>query len=170
MDLRYYLVGAPDSGKSVVTEKLSTKLEIPGTSGWFPGGISEEYAEGLSADYRVELWIAAGRAMYNYGNMIFTHSLLDSLAYASVRCSAALQAAGGDLSPQSVRWLTTLGAISRMAHDWKKDDALFLYLPYSGNDDDSQALDDTLVAAMREYDVAYEVINPEEEPEAWLSN
>jgi hypothetical protein len=168
---RYYFVGVPDIGKYEAAVKLHELVGLPAISGWLP--LEEDQPVGLLADYRTEILVAAHRAVRNDGGLIYTLSLIDSLAYTAVRCSAVSQAAGNELDEQGIRWFSALGIITQMARDWNRDGALFLYIPLRESvvfDDDTRALDETLVAAMREYDVRYKTIDPTEAPETWLSN
>src|ERR687898_525551 len=103
------VVGAPDSGKGAVVDKLHDNTNIPATSGPLPGG---DITLGPLADYRTELWLASGRASMHTKPLIVWHSLIDSAAYTSLRLAGILNYAPDDL--QIRRWSTTLDAVLLM--------------------------------------------------------
>jgi hypothetical protein len=88
----YVLAGAQGTNKLSVAEKLRAFLnEGECVDGCFSTvldpAIQTDYVVGFLADYRDELHLAVTRARKPSRdlNLIFTHSLLDNLAYAGVR-------------------------------------------------------------------------------------
>lgn len=167
----YGIVGAPGTGKEVIAERLSDHLDIPASSGQFPG---QEVLLGLQADYRTELSIAAGRAIWQQlyaaegRDFIFWHTLIDSLAYSYVRFTAMhLSDSVSDMTYG--RWGMVCTSVAMMAEDSRWPD-LFLYIPYRGDDDNSKRIDASLVDALRVYEQKYTCIDPRETPKTWLTS
>lgn len=159
------IVGAPDTGKGDVALKLNESLSIPATSGRLLG---DEILVGPLADYRTELWLAADRAIYDRTkDRIFWHSLIDSMAYVSVRLAGII-----NVDPTNqltiTRWTMTFDMVLLMTQDGYKSDHT-LYLPYKGDDEDSKEIDGGIRATLDSLEIPHKEINPTDEVETWLS-
>jgi hypothetical protein len=118
------------------------------------------------ADYRTELWLASARAMYHGYEGIVWHSLIDSAAYVSLRLAGIINVAPDDL--QIRRWYTTLDVILLMLMDGYNADHT-LYLPYQGDDEDSQDIDGAIRDALATVPIPHKEIDPDDEVDNWLS-
>ena len=123
------LIGAPGSGKTELAEAIKHLHPSFGIGdspqSMVPGGI----AIGQLADYRAESHLATSRIfqeqiMRNNGlNMIYTHSLIDSLAYTSLR-NENMQDGIVDENTKNA-WFVWLGMLMIMGMDSLRADLLF---------------------------------------------
>lgn len=123
----FVLVGAPGTNKLGIANELASDefVERLAVHSFFPPA----YGLGLLADYRTELKIAADRATHLHRvdmPTIYTHSLIDSLAYSLARVD--VQQEFGTLTPsQRDTWSLTMGIIGCMLRDtFKADEIVFL--------------------------------------------
>lgn len=122
--MRIVLAGADGSGKRELVRELNKLFPEFDVSEPDTEAIYAPWAVGSLADYRTELMIATERAAVMAGtNILFTHSLLDSVVYASVRLMLMPQNNVLNLS----RWYHTQIVITHMLRDsWKSDLVFFL--------------------------------------------
>lgn len=91
------------------------------------GFIPPSYGLGMLADYRAELKIAADRATYLHSTempTIYTHSLIDSLAYSLARVDLLVNRGTGTERHRET-WALTMGLIGCMMRDTFKADEIF---------------------------------------------
>lgn len=158
----YTIVGVPGTGKWDIARKLSAKLDID--------TIANRNVEegGFLADYRQELYIATSRALVTFKPRIEFHSLIDSVAYTSLRLSSILNE--NPNSPVLGAWGITFDACLQMLLDGYTDDHLTLFIPYTGDDSDCRDLDEALRATLKTLQIKHQVIDPEAEVDTWISN
>src|SRR5580704_3902524 len=141
--MRIVLVRAPDTGKAKFAEQLNNKYRIPWTRS--PNYFLENLyldipAIGFMADYRTELLLASERAcgMSLEKNMVFTHSVLDNLAYATTIIS--LNITSKIISDQ---WFSCYTIFTNLFHDSFQHD-LVIRFPYKGDDEMMITLENNL--------------------------
>jgi hypothetical protein len=169
----YQLIGAPDTGKQEVAEKLRSFLN----EGECAEGCFDIFSDttnlggdfGYLTDYRLELLVAAERAtrVPSDANKIHTHSLIDSVAYVGLQVKAFLES--DETNPDAIRWSTAFNACLQMLIDSKEPDRVF-YLPYEGDDDKARELDEAIQDVLDTLEIPYTEINPSEEVATWVSN
>jgi hypothetical protein len=164
----YQLLGAPDTNKQDIAEKLRAYLNegydiVQDLALDYPNGDF-----GFLADYREELLLAVHRATRSVKDqdLILTHSLIDSVGYAGLKVKDLLEQ--DDTNPDVIRWGATFNVILQMLMDGFKVDHL-LYIPYEGDDSNSIDLDAALVDILDTLDMDYTEIDPSEEAAKWIS-
>lgn len=167
----YTLVGAPGSRKKETAEKLRDFLnegECADSCFYIALDVANSETGGFLADYRMELMVATLRACKkaNDDNVIFTHSLIDSTAYAALRLTGLINE--DQNNPTLNMWGVTFDACLGMLVDGWKSDVTF-YLPYSGDDPDSKDLDQALHDMLDELPIRFKEIDPDDEVGNWLS-
>jgi hypothetical protein len=163
--MKYIIVGAPGTGKEDIAMKLQKETNLGATSGWFPGG---EIPIGFLADYRTELYLASSRAISTTEDIILWHSLIDSVAYASLRLTGLINFDSTNQQEMG-RWGIVFDACLSMLTDGYNSD-LTLYVPYKGDDQDSKDLDEALNATLNSFDIPFKTIDPQAEAGTWLSS
>lgn len=167
----YTLVGAPDTGKETVANNLRSFLNEGECDNCFQIVADPEREDlGFLVDYRSELHIAATRAINTVGkdqNLIFKHTLIDSLAYAGLHVKDLLEE---DLSnPDVLRWSVVFNSTLQMLVDSKQPDHI-LYIPYKGEEQNYIDLDDALQDVLVTLEIPYTEIDPSEEAATWTTN
>lgn len=136
--MRVLLVGAPGSLKNETWRYLQNDYKYWGYNINLPDvlGSSEAPALGALADYRTELLIAAHRAhVRDYKDVeVYLNSLIDSLAYATVRL--AYNVADPISDEQTERLLLTEMVIGAFVRDTLSYDLVFLFPGYDGEEGD----------------------------------
>lgn len=160
--MKYVIVGAPGTGKRKVAEKLEAHLKDSLAIHF----IDQDPDLGFLADYREELLLAAQRATYSSSDLIFYHSLIDSMSYTSLRLTGLMN---HDPTNQSEigRWSIVFDACLSMIVDGYKADKT-LYIPYQGDDQDSKDLDEALRATLESLKIDHTIIDPDTEVDTWL--
>lgn len=150
--MRFVLVGAPGTNKGKISRSLSRSLGLFVHSGMtIPDGI----AVGTLADYRVEIKLAVDRAfaMQAVGvPTIYEHTLIDSLAYASLRFMDMRDLNNVDEYTQE-KWATVTAIVGAMVRDTFRYDHVFVI---EGGDDDLQK---ALVVALDAFGVSYSMLS-----------
>lgn len=90
---KIYILGAPETGKRKLADSLMDRFPerlIHQSEQTIYGDSSGSYAVGSLADYRIEMKIASDRAtlpkyFHTPKTILYTHSLLDSLIYATLK-------------------------------------------------------------------------------------
>jgi hypothetical protein len=151
--MRIVLVGAPNSGKSrlasVLTQKnQSMKRSAPPQD--LDKIMGKELAYGMFTDYRVELKLAVDRAleMERLDHAVYTHSLIDSLAYTARRLNRIANH-GGISEDLAVSWVNVLELVSSLAIDSFRSD--FIFFVQGGNVEQYEALREVLDAFQLSY-------------------
>lgn len=162
----FVFVGAPGTNKRRFSNELAAdyfteKLAVQSES--YPS-----YAPlGFSADYRIELKIAADRAT-RLGStekpMLYTHSLIDSLAYSLARVEVQVNFGAGGERLREV-WALTMGICGTMLRDTlKADEILFLTADFDPDTHYEQAKIQTLQAFILDaFEYDYTVIDVDQE-------
>lgn len=117
------VVGAPGAGKSSLKSLIQQSNSNPYTKVWSGGSSSD----GFLNDYRDELKLATTRV--NWGkepwcstifasdkNIVLTHSLLDSVAYTTVRLYHMVNS-GSVSEMEQLRWVQTLNINTLLLFD-----------------------------------------------------
>jgi len=119
-------------------------------------------ALGALADYRVELRLAIQRAYasLNLDHIIFTHTLVDSLAYVHIRQRNVIE--GND--DQRLRWAITGETVGLLFGDSFSADFVF-YLPPTTDDPWTLDLDRALHLVMDFYEILPRQVDAEEAAE-----
>ena len=146
--MRIILVGAPGSGKRELAEAVAEALDIEVADDPVTVMGPDDPAVGMLTDYRIEMQMALLRALRpSSKDEIFTHSLIDSTAYSTLKLDDMIDA-DADM-PDTFRWILAAGAITSVAEDSFQADFIFL-LP--GYDDDgldfNKRLYETLVEVL----------------------
>lgn len=169
--MKTIIVGAPGTNKQKIAKRLwdfydEDYLIDPDYNHDFFD--LDERTFGFLVDYREELLLAAFRSTRDdSGNMIYTHSLIDSMAYSTLRLSDSLNSATVS-QIEIARWGVTFDAILSMLTDGFKADQV-LYISYRGDDQDSKDLDEALKATLDKLEISHSVIDPSDEVSKWLS-
>lgn len=157
----FVLVGASGTNKRKIanelaadhfTEKLAVQNEV------FPA-----YAAlGFHADYRVELRLASERATRLTGvdmPTLYTHSLIDSLAYGLARVELQVEAGITD-----EKWALTTALVGTMLTDtFKADEILFLMADFDLETQFEQAKIQAIQAFILDgYEMNYTIIDAED--------
>lgn len=121
-----------------------------------PGGV----ALGLQSDYRTELKIAADRATQLHSvtmPVLYTQSLIDSLAYSLTRVEIqATQGAGS--AKQRETWALTMATIGLMLRDtFKAEEIIFLRGEFD-EDSDEAKIQAMIEAILDGYNFNYTII------------
>ena len=166
----YTLVGAPGTKEDVALRlrEFLNEGECADSCFKIVQDEAHESTGGFLADYRVELMLATQRACKkaNDDNVIFTHSLVDSTAYAALRLSGLLNEDPN--SPNLPMWGVTFDACLGMLIDgWKSDVTLFV--PYKGEDEDARDLSKALTDILDSLPINYTEIDPDAEVGTWLT-
>lgn len=159
--MRIVIVGAPDTGKEELAKDLSQVLSCGYDLGLSAAGIPwntldrDGYQLGRNADYRVEVKLAVDRvfAVAAYDKQvwhgIYTHTLLDSVAYSTLRLLSFQEKETSQYMAD--KWVFTTGIIGAMMRDTFKADHIF-FLP-GGDEEIEEALKATLEISDLEYTV-----------------
>lgn len=155
------VVGAPGIGKRKIANELAAdyftgELAVNEANPYVSG-----VALGLHADYRTELKIAADRATLLHSTempVLYTHSLIDSLAYALTRVDTQVTYGAGSES-QRETWALTMGIIGLMLRDtFKADETIFLRAEFEA-DSDQDKLQEVLESVLEIYEFNYSIID-----------
>jgi len=172
--MKIVLVGAPDSGKFNVSDKLAAYFDEKKNpeSIWAACEIDIDMGDedgGFLYDYREELRLAVTRATSASDTATVSHhSLIDSNSYTVVRLLDLVNQDPTN-SREIERWFNVLGIVSIMLEDGYKADHT-LYLPYLGSDSNYSDLDKALFATLKEYEIPYREIDPLGEVETWITD
>jgi hypothetical protein len=123
MSQRIVLVGAPDSGKTLLAEKIRDRN--PHLTRQKPMDLDAAF--GLMADYRVELQVALDRMWFIQDEefSVSTHSLLDSAVYSLMKLQMAIETGHSETSIRAAE-ITALVAISILIDTFRYDVICFL--------------------------------------------
>lgn len=124
---------------------------------------SDPHYAGVNTDYRWALKLACQQATWENKNgmpTIFTHSLLDGLAHATI---AVERHAKFDNVSQYTRdkWLLTFGLIGVMFRDSFKADEVFFMDVYEGEDDERYIVQERIRMILDEFQISYHVLDVE---------
>lgn len=149
--MRIVLVGAKDSGKRELANKLQEKL---GDYKITPSveDFTDPFAIGPLADYRTELTIAIDRVYNRYiDNLIQVNSLIDSFAYSATRLMSVLES---DNRLDITRWLLTNQLIVLLIRDSFETDVI-LFLESDPKDIFDQKINGILKEELNQLNVSY---------------
>lgn len=117
-------------------------------------------ALGLLSDYRTELKIAADRATHLHSTdkpVLYTHSLVDSLAYALARIEIQVNAGVGSERTRET-WVLTMAVIGVMLRDtFKADETIFLRADFEEESDQAK-IQEMLNAVLDGYLFDYTIV------------
>lgn len=162
MSKRIVLIGSRDIGKSSVIESLDKAIRdyVPE-----PTPDVSDYAVGELADYRMEMYIAAGRVFFHLRTlpmpMVLSHSLIDSVAYGATRLYNIINAGITD-QDEIIRWQVALDASSRLLIDsYSADHTIFI----EGNDgtEFGKTLEEALRETVIQFGIEYTTLQSSEE-------
>lgn len=160
----FILVGAPGTNKSAIAEKLAKELDGDLTI-HRDELLDSKYALGITADYRIELMLATSRIFEKPDRpTIYTHSLLDNLAYVSFAL-ARYNYSPGVSSEQVDRMVLLTGVIGLMLHDsFSYDHVFFLQKEFDPDDDYEQnSIQQLLDLILVNYQINYSILDADDE-------
>ena len=158
-----FIVGAPDTGKDQIAQALverftdlSYRVEWPEKDG---------YALGATADYRIELRLALERSLERpSGATIYTHSVLDNLAYLTFAISRyQLGTVSHETMQRTILAWTITGLI--LMDSFKHDHVFLLQGDFDPTDDYvSHEMQTILQMILDEYQINYSIIDINNQP------
>jgi len=160
----FVIVGAPDTNKEKISDELARDFfteQLFVHSGLF----GKEPYLGMLSDYRVDTLIMAQRATLLHRvdrPTLYTHSLIDSLAYSLVRVDNQQTHQNVSLKQQET-WALTMGLAGVMLRDTFKADEIFFVVGDFDPDTqyDNAKLEQTIGFILDGYEMNYHVIEPE---------
>lgn len=155
--MKIILVGAPGSGKRTKGRELRDALNVELYD--VMGDLYGELQLGDLSDYRTEVTIATDRLALEEG--IHTHSLIDSLAYATARLHRMLDLKNVS-DDQIMRWHAATAVIALMFVDSFKSDLIF-FLDGNDRSEFGKTLEFALKSILEESNLSFhELTNIEE--------
>jgi len=161
--MRIILVGAPNSGKEDLAIELADLLSIDKlTFRRIKEGhtmiLDEPLAYGLDADYRTETLVAIERTfdMQRKDSCVFTHSLIDSVAYSALRLQRMLDW-GGVRDETLMTWACTAQQNGNLLRDsFRHDFVFFLTKDYDTKKEKEQIiLQESLEEVMDAFEIPF---------------
>lgn len=153
--LRYYLVGVEGVGKAKLARAMKDKYGFDVVKGIkaAPAGV----ALGVLADYRVELQLLANRLPETQlvGKSVYTHSVIDSLAYIAVRYIGYRDFYGGD-DEALQKWSSLALLAGECIKDSFRYDSVFFIK--SDNPED-ELMQDALESVLVSFDIKFTVLS-----------
>jgi len=159
-----YLVGAPGTKKDEIARALEER---------FPNNLTYKtenlentpYALGSVADYRIELKLALERSLEKpSGATLYTHSVLDNLAYLSFAISRYQMGTVGEETVQRAVLAWTLTGLI-LTDSFKNDHVFLLQGKFDPEDDyESAELQIILQMILDQYQVNYSIIDVDDDP------
>lgn len=172
----YIIAGAPGTNKQQVADKLRDFLnegECADTCYEVVEDMTARHDFTFLSDYREDLLLSAHRAtrLVRDRNLIFTHTLLDSLAYAGVHVQDLFKNDQAN-APDIARWSIVFDASLQMLVDSFNpvSDHGVLLIPYTGDDETSRDLDGALHEVLDTLELRYTEIDTEAGAGEWISN
>lgn len=159
-----FLVGAPGTNKAQIAQALLARF-IPKLAMKDEHLDETTYALGSVADYRVELKLALERSLERpSGATIYTHSVLDNLAYLTFAISRyQMGTVSQETAQRAVLAWTLAGLI--LTDSFKHDHVFFLQGKFDPNDDyESAELQVILQMILDQYQVSYSIIDIDDDP------
>jgi hypothetical protein len=161
----FQLVGAYSVGKGTIVEEL-TQHHFTEKLGAYTIADNHVRVNGLLTDYRNEIRLAAKRATAIHSSvrpMIYTHSLIDSLAYSLMRVDAQQEANVSERIRET--WALTMGLIGCMLRDTHKaDETFFIMADFDPATHYDQAkLQETLGIILDGYEIPYTILDTDAE-------
>lgn len=160
----FYLVGAPGTRKSEIATEL-VKLFGDKLTYVTDLDVTGEYALGVTADYRIELKLATSRLFRQDKTAIYTHSVLDNLAYVAFAFNR-YQISPGVRNEAAETMMTVLLMLGIMVKDSFTYDHVFLLERKFSVDDDyeSAQIQAALRMILNSYEINHTVIDLDQEP------
>lgn len=122
-----------------------------------PDPFPDEPALGIIADYRSELHLAIDRALKQLkkydSDVLYSGSLLDSVAYAATNVWQMVNNGSASEAEQH-RWNLTLHMVGCILRDSYVSD-LTIFLPTDSEDEYDQAIENSILAVLNEFNVEY---------------
>jgi hypothetical protein len=154
--MRFVLVGVPGTDKGKLTRALARSLGISACSGLT---VSDEFALGALADYRAELGLATDRCFQIQSEpknpTIFEHTLIDSLAYASLRYVMMRDYQNVDEYTQE-KWASVAALAGAMLRDtFRYDHVFFISRTFEGDGDVEEEIQSALLSVLEGFGIPY---------------
>jgi hypothetical protein len=162
--MRFVLVGAPDTGKAKIIREVSERSTHRVSYSDSMYSSQADYAVGYLADYRMELALAVERVFQAADDLginshvIYSHSLLDNVAYSAIRLISLRDGGASEYTLEKWRALVTIIAVM-CRESFKSDHIFFLH-----SDDEEQAtLENALLTVLDSFNLDFTTLDGTEE-------